>query len=98
MSTREALTKAREARVQELAALAGGHHYRDVLGNYEISPYYKHVGCTCGWERDIAGMSGWRSWIAAHDEHVAEAILAAGYKRERDHVAEQDELRKQVRG
>lgn len=34
----------------------------------------------------------------AHPHQVALAILAAGYERRRDHVAEQDELRKQVRG
>lgn len=29
---------------------------------------------------------------------IARAVLAAGYERRRDHVAEADELRKQVRG
>lgn len=29
---------------------------------------------------------------------AARAVLAAGYELRRDHVAEQDELRKQVRG
>lgn len=52
------------------------HRYRDVSGDYETAPYYKHIGCSCGWEQNIAGMSGWRSWRAAHEAHLADLIRA----------------------
>lgn len=61
----------------ELAEVLAAHHYRDVLGDYEVAPYYKHFGCSCGWEQNIAGMNGWRSWVAAHDAHLADAVLAS---------------------
>lgn len=64
-----------------LAALLGEHRYRDVLGDYEVAPYYRHFGCSCGWEQDIAGMSGWESWRAAHEAHVA-AVVRAHYEPE----------------
>jgi hypothetical protein len=64
-----------EALVEVLAE----HRYRDVLGDYDTAPFYRHFGCSCGWEQNIEGMSGWRSWVATHNEHVAgilESILA----------------------
>lgn len=58
-------------KAQTIPALLAAHRYRDVLGDYEIAPFYKHFGCSCGWEQNIAGMSGWQSWLAAHEAHVA---------------------------
>ena len=57
-----------------VAEVLATHRYRDVSGDYEVTPYYKHFGCSCGWEQSIAGMSGWRSWVAAYEAHVAEQI------------------------
>ena len=62
---------------EELAAVLAEHRYRDVLGDYEIKPFYRHFGCSCGWEQNIAGMSGWRSWLAAHETHAVDALLAS---------------------
>lgn len=61
-----------------LAKALGEHRFRDLLGDYEVAPFYKHFGCSCGWEQNIAGMNGWRSWVAAHEDHVADALLAPG--------------------
>lgn len=60
-----------------LREVLAAHRYRDVLGDYEIKPYRKHFGCSCGWQQDIGGMSGYWSWVAAHETHVAEQLLAA---------------------
>lgn len=70
--------------VTKLAEVLAEHRFRDLLGDYEIKPYYKHFGCSCGWERNIAGMSGYWSWLAAHEAHVAEQIAASDWLRERD--------------
>jgi hypothetical protein len=61
---------------EEIAEVLRAHRYHDVLGDYEIAPYYRHVGCSCGWERNIVGMAGYWSWLAAHEAHVAEAMAA----------------------
>lgn len=58
-----------------IAEVISTHHYRDVLGDYEIKPYFKWISCTgCDWTLNIAGMSGWRSWVAAHAAHVATEV------------------------
>lgn len=63
--------------VGTLAEVLAGHRYRDVLGDYDIEPYRKHIGCSCeGWVRDIGGMSGYWSWLAAHEAHLAAAALS----------------------
>ena len=65
-----------EAHRRVMEALSG-HRYRDVLGDYETPPHYRHFGCSCGAEWNIAGMSGWRSWVATYEAHLADVILAA---------------------
>lgn len=62
--------------VEALAGILAEHQYLEVWGDYEIKPYTKQFGCSCGWEQNIAGMSGWRSWLAAHHAHVAEVLAA----------------------
>lgn len=59
-----------------LRAVLAAHRYRDVRGDYEMEPYRKHFGCSCGWQQDIGGMSGYWSWVAAHEAHIADAITA----------------------
>lgn len=54
-----------------LAEVLAAHQWRDVQGNYEVAPYIKHFGCSCGWLQDVAGMSGFRSWQGVHIAHVA---------------------------
>ncbi|WP_067434128.1 hypothetical protein [Nocardioides jensenii] len=63
---------------EKIAGLLAEHGYRDVRGDYETAPYYMHIGCTCGWQQDIGGMSGWRSWLDAHTAHVAAVLVEAG--------------------
>lgn len=64
-------------RAEQIAAVLAEHVWRDVQGDYEISPYFKHFGCSCGWHQDITGMSGYRSWLAGHRAHVSAALDAA---------------------
>lgn len=80
----------REESLRETLALAGphasradvvrvinGHRWAGTKGRSHDDPGGIRWACECGFEQNIAGMSGISSWLDAHAEHAADEVVGA---------------------